>query len=117
MRHLKKKKILGRKTGPRKLLFKNLAVSLIIHEKIKTTLAKAKVLRRVVEKLITRGKIDSLANRRYVLSFLHNEGATRKIFDVLGPRYKTQPGGYTRITRLSRREGDRAEIVIIELVK
>jgi large subunit ribosomal protein L17 len=117
MRHRKKGKILDRKIGPRKALLRNLAASLIIYEKIKTTRAKAKAVRPIVEKLITKGKRGTtLEIRRELLKYLYLKNAVRKILEDLGPRYKNRPGGYTRIVNLGRRQGDGGEIVQIELV-
>lgn len=116
MRHRVKGKILGRKKEARLALLRGLAVELIIHEKIKTTLAKAKTLRPVVEKLITIGKDNSLNNFRQIYSFLQNRQATKKILENLGPRYRERRGGYTRIVKIGRRQGDAAEMAVIELV-
>ncbi len=116
MRHRKKGKILDRKVGPRKALIKNLATSLIIYEKIKTTEAKAKVLRSFVERLITKGKVNNLQSRREILRRLFSENAVRKILDELGPRYKDRAGGYTRIIKIGKRKGDGGEIAQVELV-
>jgi large subunit ribosomal protein L17 len=116
MRHRKKGKILDRKVGPRKALLRNLAVSLVLYEKIQTTRAKAKTLRPIVEKLITRGKINNLAARRYLLKYLYKESAAKKVLEDLGPKYKERRGGYTRILNIGRRQGDGAEVVQIELV-
>ena len=116
MRHRKKGKVLDRKAGPRKALLRNLAVSLILYEKIQTTKAKAKVLKPIVERLITKGKVNTLAARRNLLKYLYKESAVKKILEDIGPRYKDRKGGYTRILNLGRRAGDAAEIVQIELV-
>jgi len=116
MRHRKKGKILDRPVGPRKALLRNLAASLIIYEKIKTTRAKAKALRPIVERLITKGKVNNLHNRRELLKYLYLENAVRKILEELGPRYKNRNGGYTRIINIGKRKGDGAEIAQIELV-
>lgn len=116
MRHRKKGKILDRKVGPRKALMRNLAVSLILYEKIQTTKAKAKALRPVVEKLISKGKINNLTSRRNLLKYLYKETAVKKILEDLGPKYKDRAGGYTRIMNVGRRQGDGAEIAQIELV-
>lgn len=116
MRHRKKGKILDRKVGPRKALLRGLAVSLILYEKMKTTKAKAKTVKPIVERLITRGKVNTLATRRYLLKYLYKESAVRKILEDIGPRYKDRKGGYTRILNIGRRQGDSAEIVQIELV-
>lgn len=116
MRHYKNKVTLDRKTGPRKALLNHLAESLILMEKITTTRAKAMAVKRVVEKLITRSKTNTLANRRELLSKLHSVKAVKKLMEVIGGRYKDRQGGYTRIIRLGFRRGDGAEQVIIELV-
>jgi large subunit ribosomal protein L17 len=116
MRHRKKGKILDRKIGPRKALLRNLAVSLVLYEKIKTTKAKAKAIKPIVERLITKGKENSLASRRSLLKYLYKENAVKKILEDLGPRYKERKGGYTRILNLKQRQGDGAEVVRLELV-
>lgn len=116
MRHRKKGKVLDRKAGPRKALLRGLAVSLILYEKIKTTKAKAKTLRPIAERLITRGKNNTLAARRYLLKYLYQEAAVKKVLEELGPRYKDRKGGYTRILNIGQRQGDGAEVVQIELV-
>lgn len=117
MKHLRKGKILGRKTGPRKALLKNLAESLILYEKIKTTEAKAKALKPVVEKMITRAKQNNLHNRRELIKKLPTENSVNKLLEVIGPRYAKRAGGYTRIIKLAQRPGDGAAMVQIELVK
>ena len=108
----------NRDTNARKALFIGLAKSLIEKEQIKTTLPKAKDLRSVVEKLITRAKVDSVANRRLTASELGNNSAAtvKKLFDVLGKRYANRPGGYTRVLKAGFRYGDAAPMAIIELV-
>jgi large subunit ribosomal protein L17 len=116
MRHRKKGKTLGRKAASRKALLRNLAASVVLYEKVKTTEAKAKAVRPLVEKAITAGKTPTLASRRKLLSFFYTDHPVKKIFDVLGPRYATRPGGYTRITKLGHRKNDGAEMVQIELV-
>lgn len=117
MRHRKKGKILDRKRDQRKALLRNLARSLVKEGKITTTLAKAKFLRPVVEKLITKGKKNDLASRRHLLSFFYNDHKiVKKILEELSPRYKERKGGYTRIVKLGRRGGDGAEMAIIEFV-
>ena len=116
MRHLKKKKTLDRKAGPRKALLRNLAVQLILYEKINTTEAKAKVLRPYVERLITRGRENTLAARRILLSRMHAQNAVQKLIEDVSPRYKERAGGYTRITKLVQRKGDGAKMARIELV-
>ena len=118
MRHAKAGRTFNRDTNARKALFVGLAKSLIEKEQIKTTLPKAKDLRRVVEKLITRAKNDTVANRRLTASELGNssEKTVKKLFDVLGPRYAQRPGGYTRVLKAGFRYGDAAPMAIIELV-
>lgn len=118
MRHAKAGRTFNRDTNARKALFIGLAKNLIEKEQIKTTLPKAKDLRRVVEKLITRAKVDSVANRRLTASELGNgsEKTVKKLFEVLGPRYAQRPGGYTRVLKAGFRYGDAAPMAIIELV-
>ena len=118
MRHMKAGRTFNRDTNARKAMFIGLAKNLIEKEQIKTTLPKAKDLRGVVEKLITRAKVDSVANRRLVASELGNASAdtVKKLFTVLGPRYANRPGGYTRVLKAGFRYGDVAPMAIIELV-
>lgn len=116
MRHRKKGKILDRKRDARKALIRSLANSLILFEKIQTTEAKAKALRPFVEKIITLGKEQNLTNRRKVQKMLYTEGAVKKVFEVLGPKYKERKGGYTRILKLKTRQGDNAKLALIEFV-
>ena len=118
MRHMKAGRTFNRDTNARKALFIGLAKNLIAKEQIKTTLPKAKDLRSVVEKLITRAKVDTVANRRLTASELGNSSAktVKKLFEVLGPRYATRPGGYTRVLKAGFRYGDAAPMAIIELV-
>ncbi len=116
MRHRHAVKKLDRPSAQRKALLRNLASSLVLHEKIQTTPAKAKVIRSVVEKAITTGKKPTLASRRKLLSFFYTEHPVNKILEVLGPRYETRPGGYTRIVKLGHRKNDGADQVRIEFV-
>ena len=116
MRHQKTTKTLSRKIGPRKALLKNLANSLILYEKIKTTQVKAKAIKPKVEKMVTRAKIDTLHNRRELMKVLPTKNALKKLFEVLGPKYKERKGGYLRITKLEPRKGDAAKMAIIEFV-
>ena len=118
MRHMKAGRTFNRDTNARKALFIGLAKNLIEKEQIKTTLPKAKDLRSVVEKLITRAKVDTVANRRLTASELGNgsEKTVKKLFAVLGPRYAKRPGGYTRVLKAGFRYGDAAPMAIIELV-
>ena len=116
MRHRKKKKVLDRKAGPRKALVSGTAANLILYERIRTTDARAKVVRSYAERLITRGKKNVIANQRYVNARLPVAAAARKIFEVLGPKYAERNGGYTRIVKVGKRAGDGANIVVLELV-
>ncbi len=116
MRHRHSGRQLGRNSSHRKAMFKNMAVSLLRHEIIRTTLPKAKELRRVVEPLITRGKQDSVANRRIIFARTRDNEITAKLFTEIGPRYQDRPGGYTRILKCGFRKGDRAPMAYVELV-
>lgn len=116
MRHRKKTTILGRKKAPREMMLRNLASSVVIYEKVKTTEAKAKAVRSIVEKAITTAKQGSLTSRRKLIALLPQKKAVQKLMEVLGKRYKDRKGGYTRIVRLGGRQGDGAEMVQIELV-
>lgn len=117
MRHRKKGRKLSRTTSHRRTLLRNLAISLIINERIMTTEAKAKELRRVVEKLITKAKVGTLHMRRQVIAFMPHKEAVRKLFNEIAPRYKDRNGGYTRILKIGEREGDAAFMALVELVK
>jgi large subunit ribosomal protein L17 len=116
MRHKVAGRRLGRTTSHRKATMQNMAVSLIQHELIRTTVPKAKELRRVAEPLITRAKQDSVANRRIAFNRLRDRDAVQKLFNELGPRYTTRPGGYLRILRCGFRPGDSAPMAYVELV-
>jgi large subunit ribosomal protein L17 len=116
MRHRNAGKHLNRTSSHRKAMFKNMAVSLMRHELIKTTLAKAKESRRVVEPLITLAKKDSVANRRLAFARLRDREIVTKLFNELGPRYVNRPGGYLRILKCGFRSGDNAPMAIVELV-
>ena len=116
MRHKVAGRRLGRTTSHRKADMQNMAVSLFQHELIRTTVPKAKELRRVAEPLITRAKADSVANRRIVFSRLRDRPMTQKLFLELGPRYSSRPGGYLRILRCGYRPGDNAPMAYVELV-
>ena len=116
MRHRSKKKTLDRKKSPRKALLGNLCSQVILYEKIQTTEAKAKVIKPLVEKIVTRAKNDTLANRRLILAKLPIKSATKKVFEVIAPRYKERKGGYLRIIKLSPRKGDGAKMAQIEFV-
>jgi len=116
MRHRKAGRQLNRNSSHRKAMFKNMTVSLIEHELIKTTVPKAKELRRVAEPLITLAKQDSVAKRRLAFARLRSDAAVGKLFSELGPRYKERAGGYLRILKCGHRPGDRAPMAFVELV-
>ena len=116
MRHRKAGRKFNRTRSHRSAMFKNMAVSLIDHEIIKTTLPKAKELRRIAEPLITLSKTDNVANRRLAFNRTRNAAAVGKLFSELGPRYAERPGGYTRILKCGFRSGDSAPMAYIELV-
>ena len=116
MRHRKSGRQLNRNSSHRKAMFQNMANSLFLHEAIKTTLPKAKELRRVVEPLITKAKSDSVANRRQVFSKLRDDAIVAKLFTELGPFYKDRPGGYVRILKAGFRTGDKAPMAVVQLV-
>ena len=116
MRHRKSGRQLNRNSSHRKAMFQNMANSLFLHEVIKTTLPKAKELRRVVEPLITKAKSDSVANRRHVFSKLRDDAMVAKLFNELGPFYKDRPGGYVRILKAGYRTGDKAPMALVQLV-
>ena len=116
MRHRESGRKLNRNSSHRKAMFRNMAVSLIEHEMIRTTLPKAKELRRFAEPLITMAKIDNVAKRRLAFSRLRDRSIVTKLFNELGPRYKERPGGYLRILKCGFRTGDKAAMAIVELV-
>lgn len=117
MRHARAGNHLSRTTSHRDAMVRNLAASLIEHERIRTTLPKARNLRPFVEKLVTMAKDPTLHHRRLVVSRLHDKTATKKLFDEIGPRFKTRPGGYLRILKVAKRRlGDGGEQAIIEFV-
>ena len=116
MRHRHGLRKLNRTSSHRQAMFKNMAVSLLRHEAIKTTLPKAKELRRVVEPLITLAKEPTLANRRLAFDRLRDRAIVTKLFAEIGPRYATRPGGYTRILKMGFRVGDNAPMAFVELV-
>ncbi len=116
MRHRESGRKLNRNSSHRKAMFRNMAASLIEHEIIKTTLPKAKELRRIAEPLITMAKNDNVAKRRLAFSRLRNRGVVTKLFNEIGPRYKERPGGYLRILKCGFRTGDKAAMAIVELV-
>ena len=116
MRHRKKIAKLGRNAAHRKAMLRNLATDLLRHERVTTTLSKAKAVRRVAERLVTLGKRDTLHARRHAARLIRDKDVLSKVFNELAPRYAERPGGYTRIMRLSTRAGDRAVMAIIEMV-
>ncbi|MEX0976082.1 MAG: 50S ribosomal protein L17 [Woeseia sp.] len=116
MRHKKAGRRLGRNSSHRKAMFRNMAASLLRHETIKTTLPKAKELRRVVEPLITLAKDDGVSKRRLAFDRLRDREVVGKLFNDLGPRFKARPGGYLRILKLGPRPGDSAPMAIVQLV-
>src|SRR5690606_33518415 len=116
MRHRNGLRKLNRTSSHRLAMFRNMAVSLLTHEAIKTTLPKAKELRRVVEPLITLGKEPTLANRRLAFARLRDRDAVTKLFEVIGPRYAARNGGYTRVLKMGFRQGDNAPMAYMELV-
>lgn len=116
MRHRKSGRKLSRTSSHRSAMFRNMASSLFEHEAIRTTLPKAKELRRVAEPLITLAKEDSVANRRLAFSRLRDKEAVRKLFEALGPRYVSRPGGYMRVLKAGFRPGDNAPMAFVELV-
>ncbi len=116
MRHRHSGRKLNRNSSHRKAMFKNMAASLMEHEVIRTTLPKAKELRGVVEPLITLAKTDSVANRRLAFSRLGNRDVVTKLFNEIGPRSVSRPGGYVRVLKAGLRDGDKAPMAIVELV-
>ena len=116
MRHRKSGRQLNRNSSHRKAMFRNMAASLFQHEAIKTTLPKAKELRRVAEPLITMAKEDGVSQRRLAFARLRDEAVVGKLFSELGPRYKARPGGYLRILKCGHRPGDNAPMAFVELV-
>ena len=116
MRHRKAGRHFNRTSAHRRAMFRNMAASLFRHERIRTTLPKAKELRRVAEPLITLAKEDTVARRRLAFARLRDKEAVRKLFEELGPRYRERPGGYTRILKMGFRPSDAAPMALVELV-
>ena len=116
MRHNKAINHLGRKSGHRKAMLANMATSLILHKRIETTVAKAKALKMYVEPLITKSKEDSTHSRRVVFSYLKNKEAVTELFRTVAPKIADRPGGYTRVLKTGFRQGDGADMALIELV-
>ena len=117
MRHNKKGRKFGREADHRKAMLKNLVISLLTHGRIETTVAKAKEMRSLTERVITYTKDPSVHHRRLAFAVLHNHQLVKKVFDEIGPRYTNRPGGYTRIIKTRYRRGDCAPMAIIELVE
>jgi large subunit ribosomal protein L17 len=116
MRHRKGPRKLGRSSSHRQALLRNMVTSLLDHERIQTTDAKAKELRRIAERMITLGKRGDLHARRQALSVIRSKEVTAKLFDELADRYRERPGGYTRVMKLGQRNGDAASMSLIELL-
>jgi len=116
MRHKKSGRILGRKSSHRTAMYRNMAASLIRHETVKTTVPKAKELRRVVEPLITLAKQDAVSRRRLAFDRLRDRDSVGKLFNELGPRFKNRPGGYLRILKMGYRAGDSAPMALVMLL-
>lgn len=116
MRHRVAGKKLGRKTAHRMMMFRNMVTSLLDKERIQTTLERAKAVRPITEKMITLGKRESLHARRQALAFVKDSAVVSKLFDTIAPRFSQRPGGYTRIIRMGHRDGDGAQMAIIELI-
>jgi large subunit ribosomal protein L17 len=116
MRHNYGLRKFSRTAAHRQAMFRNLATALLERERVQTTVEKAKDLRPIVEKLITMGRVDSVANRRHAYGYINSKAVVHKLFADLGPRYKTRPGGYTRIIRTDYRKGDAAQLAVIELI-
>lgn len=117
MRHLKAGRKLNRTSEHRRALFRNLVTSLLLHERVQTTDAKAKEIRRWVDRMVTLGKRGTLHARRQALAFVRSRDVVKKLFDEIGPRFRDRPGGYTRITKVGVRLGDAAPLSVIELTE
>jgi large subunit ribosomal protein L17 len=117
MRHAVAGYKLGRPTSHRLALYRNLVTDLLRYERVQTTLAKARAIQPIAEKMVTVGKTDSVHHRRLAAAQLYDRKIVQKLFDVVGPRFAERPGGYTRILKLGKRLGDAADIAIIELVE
>lgn len=117
MRHRKAGRKLGRNPAQRQALFRQLAISMILHERVTTTEAKAKSLRPIVEKLVTIAREDSQHHRKLVMSKIDHPLATAKLFEAIAPRFEEAPGGYTRISKLGVRHGDAAPMALIEFIE
>jgi len=116
MRHRSNKKILDRKSDSRRALVRSLVINFILSDRIKTTATRAKAVRSATERLVTVAKVNNLSNRRKILSHLNNQTVTKKLLEVLGPKYVNHKGGYTRIVKLSERKGDAAKMVLLQFI-
>lgn len=116
MRHRSNKKVMDRKSDSRRALVRGLVINFILSDKIKTTGVRAKVVRSAAERLVTTAKVNDLTTRRKILSYLNNQTATKKLLEVLGPKYVNHKGGYTRIIKLNQRKGDAAKMVLLQFV-
>lgn len=116
MRHARRGRKLSRTTGHRRALFRNQLAALVERERIITTLPKAKELRRIAERVVTRGRADTVQSRRWVRTWLQERSLVRKVFDDISPRFVDRPGGYTRIIKLGPRQGDGAELAVLEFI-
>lgn len=116
MRHQKAGRKFGRNSAQRRAMLRQLSISMILHERVTTTEAKAKEMRPIVEKLVTIARQDTPAHRKLIMSKIDHDLATAKLFEVIAPRFETTPGGYTRIARLGTRRGDAAPLALIEFV-
>jgi large subunit ribosomal protein L17 len=117
MRHRKAGRKFGRNPAQRQAMLRQLAISMILHERLTTTEAKAKTLRPLVEKLVTIAREDTQHHRRLIMSKIDHQPATAKLFEVIGPRFEAAPGGYTRISKLGVRHGDAAPLALIEFIE
>ena len=117
MRHGKAGRKFGRNPAQRRALLRQLAISMILHERVTTTEAKAKTIRPVVEKLITIARVDTPHHRRLIMAKIDHDGATAKLFETIAPRFEGANGGYTRISKLGPRKGDAAPLALIELIE
>lgn len=117
MRHRVAGRKLNRPTGHRLALYRNLVTDLLRYERVRTTLAKAREIQPIAEKMVTVGKLDSVHHRRLAAAQLYDSKIVQKLFDVVGPRFAERPGGYTRVIRLGKRLGDAADMALIELVE
>jgi large subunit ribosomal protein L17 len=116
MRHRSNKKVLDRKSDSRRALVRSMVINFILSDKIKTTAIRARIVRSAAERLVTVAKVNSLTARRKLLSYLNHPAAVKRLLEVLGPKYVSHKGGYTRIIKLSQRKGDAAKIVLLQFI-